>query len=131
MKLIKHMFILSLVIFRLFFYVLELIRLAKIIPRQIWVQLTQLVRIQILSELPEQDHVIFDQVKSKAVALFGLEILCVFIELECIFHQEVNLVLLGLQSRLLLWEFLVFWLYLTVSYSYIVIILHLGIFRFY
>ena len=95
-QLIKHMLILSLIIFCLFPNILELISFAKIIPRHIGIHRIQLHRIQILYKLPQQNHIVLYQIKRQTVTLLSPEIVSILIELQRVLHQKIYLVFLCL-----------------------------------
>lgn len=55
----KHTLILNLIIFSLFLNVFELIRLAEVIPCHVRVKLVQINRVKTVSELSQQNDIIF------------------------------------------------------------------------
>lgn len=107
-QLFKHVFIFSLVILRLFLNILNLVSFTKFLPVESGIEFHQSVRLELfVDELAQEDDVIFDQVEGEAVALLGAEVLVVLVELQGVLHQKVQLILLVLQQRLLLWVFLI------------------------
>lgn len=93
---LEHVFILPLIIFSFLFDVLELIGFAKIVPGEVGVNFSQTHGVELISKVPQQNHIILYQVECQTVPLLWPEVLVVLVKLKSILHQKVDLILLVL-----------------------------------